>query len=155
MRAGGARAAGFAAVAIASATLVGCVDPIVNRPRGEVERWTGEAAAIERTDGRCGPVQLVLFRDDLAIGGSAVEPEAPREGALAAVQRWWVEGTVNPNGTFLFSLRRQGPVIGEGPRPASVWRGRFSSGEVVAVEQPPACGRRVRLVRQAEAAGTS
>lgn len=155
MRRGRARALGFAAVAIGPVALSGCVDPIVNRPRGEVERWTGTAAAIEGTDGRCGSLELVLFRDDLAIGGSAVEPDAPRDGALAAVQRWWVEGTVNPNGTFLFSLRQQGPVIGEGPRPASVWRGRFSSGEVVAVEQPPACGRRVRLVRQAEAADAS
>jgi hypothetical protein len=155
MTAGGARAAGLAAAAIAAATLVGCVDPIVNRPRGEVEHWTGEAAAIEAADGGCGAVQLALFRDALAIGGTAIEPNAPREGVLPAVQRWWVEGTVNPNGTFLFSLRQQGPLLGEGPRPASIWRGRFSPGEVVAIEQPPACGRRVRLVRQEEAAGAS
>lgn len=155
MRRGGVRWLGFAAVAIGSVALSSCVDPIVNRPRGEVERWTGAAAAIEGADRGCGPLEFVLFRDDLAIGGSAVEPDVPREGTLAAVRRWWVEGTVNPNGTFLFSLRQQGPVIGEGPRPASVWLGRLSSGEVVAIEQPPACGRRARLTRQAEAADGS
>ncbi len=132
--------------------LAGCVDPLVNRPKGEVERWTGRAEAAASGEEACGPLEFELFRDALSIGGRAREPEAKGEGVLAAAGSWWVEGTVSPNGTFLFSLRRQGPFAVEGPRPASVWRGRFGPGEVVAIEQPPSCGRRVRLVRKA--AGT-
>lgn len=146
--------AGKGAVAIGAALsttvlVAGCVDPLVNRPRGEVEHWTGLAEAVETSAGRCRAVELELFRDALAIGGTARELEGPAEETLATAGRWWVEGTVNPNGTFLFTLRRQGPLLGEGPRPASVWRGRFGTAEVVAVEQPPSCGRRVRLVREA------
>jgi|DewCreStandDraft_4_1066084.scaffolds.fasta_scaffold00029_295 hypothetical protein len=148
---GGKRAAALSAALL----LAGCADPLVNRPTGEIERWGGRAEAVAGGDGPCGAVEFELFRDALSIGGRAREAEAKGEGVFAAVQSWWVEGTVNPNGTFLFSLRRQGPLLGEGPRPASVWRGRFGSGEVVAVEQPPSCGRRVRLVREASGAPAS
>lgn len=140
---------GWVGAAVALATLGGCIDPLVNRPRGEVERWTGRVEGIAGEED-CGPFELALFRDALAIGGTAIQPDRPAEGALASTQRWWVEGTVNPNGTFLFSLRQQGPLLAEGPRPASVWRGRFTQGDVMAVEQPPSCGRQVRLVRQTE-----
>lgn len=140
-------------VALSVALLLpGCVDPLVNRPKGEVERWTGRAEAVDGGEAACGPVAFELFRDGLSIGGRAREPEAVGEGVFAAAGSWWVEGTVNPNGSFLVSLRRQGPVGAEGPRPASVWRGRFGASEAVAIEQPPSCGRRVRLVR--EPAGT-
>lgn len=142
---GGKRAAALSVALL----LAGCVDPLVNRPKGEVERWTGRAETVGGGVAACGPVEFELFRDALSIGGRAREPEAKGEGVFAAAGSWWVEGTVNPNGTFLFSLRRQGPVEVEGPRPASVWRGRFGPGEVVAIEQPPSCGRRVRLVREA------
>lgn len=140
---------GSVGAGVALVALTGCVDPIVDRPRGEAERWSGRAEGIAGREA-CGPVELALFRDALAIGGTAREPESTAQGVLAATRGWWVEGTVNPNGTFLFTLRQQGPLLGEGPRPASVWRGRFGEGEVVAVEQPPSCGRRVRLVRQTE-----
>lgn len=146
---------GLAAASVAVLVLAGCVDPIVNRPRGEVERWTGRAEGVQAAEGGCGAVEFQLFRDALAIGGTAREPGASTDSALAAAGRWWVEGTVNPNGTFLFSLRQQGPLLGEGPRPASVWRGRFTTGEVLALEQPPSCGRRVRLTRESEPAPAS
>ena len=145
---------GLAAALAAPLLLAGCIDPLVNRPTGEAERWTGRAEAVETAEGRCPPVEFELFRDALAIGGTAREVGAAEIG-LAATGGWWVEGTVNPNGSFLFTLRRQGPLSGEGPRPASVWRGRFGTGEVVAVEQPPSCGRRVRLVREAGGAPAS
>jgi hypothetical protein len=145
---------GLAAALVASSLFAGCVDPLVNRPTGEAERWTGRADAVETAGPRCGPIEFELFRDGPSIGGRAREPEAPEAG-LAAIGGWWVEGTVNPNGSFLFTLRRQGPHWREGPRPASVWRGRFGASEVVAVEQPPSCGRQVRLVREAGGAPAS
>jgi hypothetical protein len=145
---------GLAAALVAPLLLAGCIDPLVNRPTGAAERWTGRAEAVGTAEGGCRPIEFDLFRDALAIGGTAREVGAAEIG-LAATGGWWVEGTVNPNGSFLFTLRRQGPLSGEGPRPASVWRGRFGTGEVVAVEQPPSCGRRVRLVRQAGVAPAS
>lgn len=148
----GSDPAAVGAALVGALLLTGCIDPLVNRPSGEVERWSGRAEAVETADGRCGPVEFALFRDALAIGGQARQPEAAGESVLAAGRSWWVEGTVNPNGTFLFTLRRQGALWSEGPRPASVWRGRFGAAEVVAIEQPPSCGRRVRLVREAESA---
>lgn len=140
---------GLGTAVLAPLLLAGCVDPLVNRPGGEVERWSGRAEAVEAADLRCRPIEFELFRDGLAIGGRARELDAP-EGGIAGLGSWWVEGTANPNGSFLFTLRRSGPVLEEGPRPNSVWRGKFGPGEVVAVEQPPSCGRRARLVRAAE-----
>ncbi len=141
-------APGRAVVLATALMLSGCVDPIVNRPTGEVERWAGRAEAAGDEPG-CGAVEFALFREGVRIGGTARPLEPAAEGLLAATRSWWVEGTVNPNGTVLFSLRRQGPLPAEGPRPASAWRGRSADGEIVAVEQPPSCGRQVRLVRQA------
>jgi|GEM_PF-3628146 len=138
---------GLTAALLAPFLLAGCVDPLVNRPTAEAERWTGRAEAVETAGPRCGPIEFELFRDGLSIGGRAREPEAPEVG-LAASGGLWVEGTVNPNGSFLFTLRRQGLLWGEGLPAPSVWRGRFGTGEVVAVEQPPSCGRRARLVRE-------
>ncbi|MCS6780250.1 MAG: hypothetical protein NZ555_11180 [Geminicoccaceae bacterium] len=143
-------------VAAALAALTGCVDPIVNRPsEPDVERWRGRAEPIAEREAACGAVEFRLFREGLSLGGRAIEPDGGAVGIVGATRQWFVEGTVNPNGSFLFELRQSGTLPSAQPRPLSVWRGSFGAGDPVAVEQPPGCGRRVRLVRETEPAAAS
>lgn len=138
------------------AALTGCIDPIVNRTSEPgVERWRGRAEPIGERDAACGAVEFRLVRDGLSIGGRAVEPGGGEVGIVGATRQWFVEGTVNPNGSFLFELRQSGTLPSAQPRPLSVWRGSFGVGDPIAVEQPPGCGRRVRLVRETEPAAAS
>ncbi|MCS6877383.1 MAG: hypothetical protein N2038_04700 [Geminicoccaceae bacterium] len=141
---------------LAAVLLAGCSEALLEPPRTEAsEHWSGRAEAVPGAGDRCGALAFELFRIGNAVAGRAVPVETAPEDAFPGAGVWSVEGTVNPNGTFLFALRESGWAPRETPRPFSVWRGSLGANEAQAVEQPPSCGRRVQFVRKTRAPSAS